>query len=72
MNARVVACPQCGKPVVWESSNKFRPFCSERCGALAQAVSTAAAIVVAIMRFTIVSLKSYRCLLSPGYSDWPA
>jgi len=31
MNARIVACPQCGKPVVWESSNKFRPFCSERC-----------------------------------------
>lgn len=29
--ARLVACPQCGKPVLWESSNPFRPFCSERC-----------------------------------------
>ncbi|HSQ05470.1 MAG TPA: DNA gyrase inhibitor YacG [Burkholderiales bacterium] len=28
---RIVNCPQCGKPVVWEPANRFRPFCSERC-----------------------------------------
>ena len=27
----IVNCPQCGKKVVWESNNRFRPFCSERC-----------------------------------------
>ncbi len=27
----VVACPQCGKEVVWNSENLYRPFCSERC-----------------------------------------
>ena len=27
----VVACPQCGKEHVWDSSNRFRPFCCERC-----------------------------------------
>lgn len=27
----VVACPQCGKSVPWDPSNRFRPFCSERC-----------------------------------------
>lgn len=27
----VVACPQCGKEIVWSSENKYRPFCSERC-----------------------------------------
>ena len=26
-----VPCPVCGKPVVWTRSNRFRPFCSERC-----------------------------------------
>jgi endogenous inhibitor of DNA gyrase (YacG/DUF329 family) len=31
MKARVVNCPQCGKPVVWDPANRFRPFCSERC-----------------------------------------
>ena len=31
MNTRVVNCPQCGKPVVWDTANRFRPFCSERC-----------------------------------------
>ena len=31
MNARVVHCPQCGKPVRWDPNNRFRPFCSERC-----------------------------------------
>jgi endogenous inhibitor of DNA gyrase (YacG/DUF329 family) len=27
----VVNCPQCGKEMVWDTSNRFRPFCSERC-----------------------------------------
>jgi endogenous inhibitor of DNA gyrase (YacG/DUF329 family) len=27
----VVACPQCGKEVVWNSDSPYRPFCSERC-----------------------------------------
>tara|TARA_R110002073_G_scaffold316635_1_gene489591 strand:+ start:687 stop:875 length:189 start_codon:yes stop_codon:yes gene_type:complete len=31
MKQRVVNCPQCGKTIVWESTNRFRPFCSERC-----------------------------------------
>ena len=31
MNARVVNCPHCGKPVAWDSANRYRPFCSERC-----------------------------------------
>ena len=31
MGARVVACPQCGKNVVWDPANRWRPFCSERC-----------------------------------------
>ena len=26
-----VACPTCGKPVPWDASAKWRPFCSERC-----------------------------------------
>ncbi|ALX34830.1 MULTISPECIES: DNA gyrase inhibitor YacG [Pandoraea] len=26
-----VACPTCGKKVVWRAENRFRPFCSERC-----------------------------------------
>jgi uncharacterized protein len=28
---RSVKCPTCGKPVIWEAEQKFRPFCSERC-----------------------------------------
>lgn len=28
---RVAACPQCGKPSQLESSNPWRPFCTERC-----------------------------------------
>ena len=31
MNARLVNCPQCGKPVKWDPGNRYRPFCSERC-----------------------------------------
>ena len=27
----IVACPQCGKEHVWDTSNRYRPFCSERC-----------------------------------------
>ena len=27
----VVLCPRCGKPVPWEASSPWRPFCSERC-----------------------------------------
>ena len=31
MNVHVVSCPQCGKPVAWDSTHRYRPFCSERC-----------------------------------------
>ena len=27
----VVLCPQCAKPVTWDASSPWRPFCSERC-----------------------------------------
>lgn len=27
----MVNCPQCGKSVEWDPSNRYRPFCSERC-----------------------------------------
>ena len=27
----VVACPQCGKEVIWGEESPYRPFCSERC-----------------------------------------
>lgn len=27
----IVACPQCGKEHVWDTANRYRPFCSERC-----------------------------------------
>ena len=30
-SARVVNCPQCGKPVPWTRESRYRPFCSERC-----------------------------------------
>jgi endogenous inhibitor of DNA gyrase (YacG/DUF329 family) len=26
-----VACPQCGKKVIWNKAHTYRPFCSERC-----------------------------------------
>ncbi|MCG7927982.1 MAG: DNA gyrase inhibitor YacG [Candidatus Thiodiazotropha taylori] len=26
-----VPCPNCGKPVLWQESSKWKPFCSERC-----------------------------------------
>jgi endogenous inhibitor of DNA gyrase (YacG/DUF329 family) len=28
---RTVACPSCGKPAAYAASNRWRPFCSERC-----------------------------------------
>ncbi|MBC7946184.1 MAG: DNA gyrase inhibitor YacG [Burkholderiales bacterium] len=28
---RLVACPQCGRTIIWSKDNSFRPFCSERC-----------------------------------------
>ena len=27
----VVKCPVCGKDVEWKDTNRYRPFCSERC-----------------------------------------
>jgi len=27
----LVACPHCAKEIVWDTANKFRPFCCERC-----------------------------------------
>ena len=30
-NPPVVACPHCGTEMRWDTSNRFRPFCSERC-----------------------------------------
>ena len=29
-----VKCPTCGKPALFDPSNKYRPFCSERCATL--------------------------------------
>ena len=31
MNARIVPCPTCQKPVEWSERSDWRPFCSERC-----------------------------------------
>ena len=30
-NVRKLACPICGKAVIWSAENRWRPFCSERC-----------------------------------------
>ncbi|MDO8351122.1 MAG: DNA gyrase inhibitor YacG [Gallionella sp.] len=27
----VAACPHCGKESPWDTNNRFRPFCCERC-----------------------------------------
>ncbi|OFZ66376.1 MAG: DNA gyrase inhibitor YacG [Betaproteobacteria bacterium RBG_16_56_24] len=27
----IVTCPHCGKEHPWDTGNRFRPFCSERC-----------------------------------------
>ncbi len=29
--ATTVNCPTCGKPVRWQATNRWRPFCSDRC-----------------------------------------
>jgi hypothetical protein len=29
--AKTVSCPQCGGTSLYAPSNRFRPFCSERC-----------------------------------------
>ncbi|MFN7753611.1 MAG: DNA gyrase inhibitor YacG [Pseudomonadota bacterium] len=34
MGSRSVNCPQCGEAVAWSTSNRFRPFCSQRCRTL--------------------------------------
>jgi uncharacterized protein len=31
---RQVACPRCKGPAVFASSNRWRPFCSERCASI--------------------------------------
>ncbi|WP_151702997.1 MULTISPECIES: DNA gyrase inhibitor YacG [Nitrincola] len=31
MTSKTIKCPQCGKPSIYDDSNKWRPFCSERC-----------------------------------------
>jgi endogenous inhibitor of DNA gyrase (YacG/DUF329 family) len=28
---KTVYCPICGKPVEWSRSQRWKPFCSERC-----------------------------------------
>lgn len=28
---KLVNCPNCDKQLPWDSGNRFRPFCSERC-----------------------------------------
>ncbi len=27
----LVNCPVCGRGLLWDARNKYRPFCSERC-----------------------------------------
>jgi endogenous inhibitor of DNA gyrase (YacG/DUF329 family) len=31
MKQPIVNCPQCGKIITWTTTNRNRPFCSERC-----------------------------------------
>ncbi|MEO8992811.1 MAG: DNA gyrase inhibitor YacG [Nitrosospira sp.] len=31
MKQPIVNCPNCGKIMVWDTGNRYRPFCSERC-----------------------------------------
>ena len=28
---KIVRCPTCGKEVLWDKQQKWRPFCCERC-----------------------------------------
>lgn len=30
-NTKIVSCPTCGQPVVWDNQNPYRPFCSQHC-----------------------------------------
>jgi endogenous inhibitor of DNA gyrase (YacG/DUF329 family) len=30
-SAPSIFCPACGKKMLWDPKNKYRPFCSERC-----------------------------------------
>jgi len=29
--SKMIQCPTCGKTLVWDKANPYRPFCSERC-----------------------------------------
>lgn len=31
MTTQLVKCPECGKSARFDSTNEFKPFCSERC-----------------------------------------
>ncbi len=31
LSGRILACPSCGKATAFTASNKWRPFCCERC-----------------------------------------
>jgi uncharacterized protein len=31
---RRIACPRCGEATVFAASNRWRPFCSERCSGI--------------------------------------
>ena len=31
LSGRILACPSCGRATVFAPSNRWRPFCSERC-----------------------------------------
>ncbi|HYD58377.1 MAG TPA: DNA gyrase inhibitor YacG [Burkholderiales bacterium] len=31
---KTVSCPRCGRPAPFQPSNRWRPFCSERCKAV--------------------------------------
>lgn len=34
MSKKIVKCPRCLKDSVYDETNEFRPFCSERCQTL--------------------------------------
>jgi endogenous inhibitor of DNA gyrase (YacG/DUF329 family) len=31
VKGRSVKCPGCGREIEWSTTNRWRPFCSERC-----------------------------------------